>query len=166
MMREVVVFYSKERPIEHPEDLEGLKIRVMESVTAMDMVSSMGGSPTPISWGELYTSLQQGIVDGAENNPPSFYLSRHYEVCSYYSLNEHTFSPDVLIAGTHFYDQLSPQEQGWLKEAVHTSIAHQRKLWAEAETEALQEIQKAGVTIIRPDKKPFIQSAKAVYEKV
>ncbi|MEO0571202.1 MAG: TRAP transporter substrate-binding protein [Bacteroidota bacterium] len=158
-------FYSKEHPIAHPDDLEGLKIRVMESVTAMDMVRNMGGSPTPISWGELYTSLQQGIVDGAENNPPSFYLSRHYEVCKYYSLNEHTFSPDVLLVGTHCYNKLSPQEQSWLKEAVDASIAHQRKLWAKAENEALREIQKAGVEIIRPDKGPFIQRVKAVYEQ-
>lgn len=158
-------FYSKERPITHPDDLEGLKIRVMESVTAINMVRHMGGSPTPISWGELYTSLQQGIVDGAENNPPSFYLSRHYEVCKYYSLNEHTFSPDVLIVGTHFYDKLSDQEQRWLQEAVDTSIDYQRMLWAEAEAEALQEIQKAGVQIVEPDKEPFIQKAKGVYEQ-
>ena len=158
-------FYSKERPIEHPKDLEGLKIRVMESATAMDMVHQMGGSPTPISWGELYTSLQQGVVDGAENNPPSFYLSRHYEVCKYYSLNEHTFSPDVLIAGTLFYNKLSAQEQGWLNEAVENSIAYQRKLWAEAEMEALREIQKAGVQIIRPNKEPFMERVKGVYEQ-
>ena len=77
-------FYTINKPIEKPNDLEGLKIRVMESQTAIDMVKSFGGSPTPISWGELYTALQQGVVDGAENNPPSFYLSRHYEVCKYY----------------------------------------------------------------------------------
>jgi len=158
-------FYSKERPIEHPDDLEGLKIRVMESVTAIEMVSSFGGSPTPISWGELYTSLQQGVVDGAENNPPSFHLSRHYEVCKYYSLNEHTFSPDVLIAGTHFWNNLSKKEQAWLKEAVDNSIAYQRQLWAEAEAEALTEVQKAGVEIIRPDKEPFMKRAEKVYEQ-
>ncbi|MCB0437094.1 MAG: DctP family TRAP transporter solute-binding subunit, partial [Mangrovimonas sp.] len=78
-------FYTKDKPVMTPEDLKGSKIRVMESVTAMDMVRSLGGAPTPISWGELYTSLQQGVVDGAENNPPSFYLSRHYEVCKFYS---------------------------------------------------------------------------------
>ena len=78
-------FYTKERPVNTPKDLEGMKIRVMESVTAMNLVRSLGGAPTPISWGELYTALQQGIVDGAENNPPSFYASRHYEICKYYS---------------------------------------------------------------------------------
>jgi TRAP-type C4-dicarboxylate transport system substrate-binding protein len=67
--------------IQAPEDLKGMKIRVMKSQTAMSLVKAMGGSPTPISWGELYTALQSGVVDGAENNPPSFYTSRHYEVC-------------------------------------------------------------------------------------
>ncbi len=158
-------FYSKERPIEHPDDLEGLKIRVMESKTAMDMVRSMGGSPTPISWGELYTSLQQGVVDGAENNPPSFYLSRHYEVCKYYSLSEHTFLPDVLIAGTHFWNRLSEQERVWLKEAVKNSMVYQRKLWTEAETKALKEVQKAGVAVIRPNKQPFEQRVEKIYRQ-
>lgn len=158
-------FYSKERPIEHPDDLEGLKIRVMESVTAMDMVRSMGGSPTPISWGELYTSLQQGVVDGAENNPPSFYLSGHYEVCKYYSLNEHTFSPDVLISGTDFWNKLSEQEKKWLKEAVDNSIEYQRKLWIEAEVEAIEEVRKAGVKIIHPEKEPFAQRAEKVFQQ-
>lgn len=152
-------FYSKQRPIEHPKDLEGLKIRVMESATAMDMVRSFGGAPTPISWGELYTSLQQGVVDGAENNPPSFYLSRHYEVCKFYSLNEHTFSPDVLIASTLFWNELSEKEQIWLTEAVDNSITYQRKLWLDAEEEALRGVQKAGVEIIRPDKQPFTAKA-------
>ena len=158
-------YYSKERPIEHPDDLKGLKIRVMESVTAMDMVRSMGGSPTPISWGELYTSLQQGVVDGAENNPPSFYLSRHYEVCKYYSLNEHTFSPDVLIAGTHFWNKLSEQEKGWFKEAANNSIGYQRKLWLAAEKEAIEEVRKAGVKILQPEKEPFAQRAEEVYRQ-
>lgn len=158
-------YYSKEKPIVHPDDLKGLKIRVMESVTAMDMVRSMGGSPTPISWGELYTSLQQGVVDGAENNPPSFYLSRHYEVCKYYSLNEHTFSPDVLIAGTHFWNKLSEDEKGWLKEAVNNSIRYQRKLWIAAEIEAIEEVRKAGVEILQPEKEPFARRAEEVYRQ-
>ncbi|NOQ91621.1 MAG: DctP family TRAP transporter solute-binding subunit [Flavobacteriaceae bacterium] len=155
--------YTKDKPIHSPEDLSGLKIRVMESVTAMDMVKSLGGSPTPISWGELYTSLQQGVVDGAENNPPSFYLSRHYEVCKYYSLDEHTVLPDVLIVGTHLWNKLSKQEQDWLQESVKESVKFQRKLWAEAEEEALAEVQKAGVEIIIPDKSLFSEKVKDLY---
>ncbi len=157
-------FYTKERPVEKPEDLKGLKIRVMESVTAMNMVSSLGGSPTPISWGELYTALQQGVVDGAENNPPSFYLSRHYEVCKYYSLDEHTTIPDVLVIGTFLWEHLSDQEKAWLQDAVDKSVIYQRKLWKEAEKEALEEVKKAGVTIITPDKKPFADKVKHLYD--
>jgi len=156
-------FYTKEKPIETPTDLQGLKIRVMESVSAINMVKNLGGSPTPISWGELYTSLQQGVVDGAENNPPSFYLSRHYEVCKYYSLDEHTALPDVLLLSTHTWEKLSQKERKWLQSAVDQSIIYQRKLWADAEVLALQEVQKAGVVVTRPDKKNFINKVQSLY---
>lgn len=156
-------FYTEQEPVTSPKDLKGLKIRVMESVTAMNMVKSLGGSPTPISWGELYTSLQQGVVDGAENNPPSFYLSKHYEVCPYYSLDEHTFSPDVLIVGTKFWNKLSEQEKGWVQQVVKKSLEHQRKLWAASEADALEKVQKAGVKISYPDKAPFIQMTREMY---
>lgn len=157
-------FYTKERPVHAPEDLKGLKIRVQESVTAMALVRSLGAAPTPISWGELYTALQQGVVDGAENNPPSFYTSRHYEVCKYYSLNEHTAVPDILIIGTVAWNQLTEQEQQWLQEAADEATQHQRILWAKAEEEALKQVEEAGVEIIRPDKQPFIDQCRSVYE--
>ena len=157
-------FYTMNKPIEKPEDLVGEKIRVMESTTAVNMVKALGGSPTPISWGELYTSLQQGVVDGAENNPPSFYLSRHYEVCKYYSLDEHTVLPDVLLIGTYVWNKLNEQEQKWLSASVKESVKYQRVLWAEAEEEALREVQKAGVEIIRPDKSLFSEKVKDIYE--
>jgi len=157
-------FYTKQTPVREPGDLQGLKIRVMESATAMNMVKELGGSPTPISWGELYTSLQQGVVDGAENNPPSFYLSRHYEVCKYYSLDEHTVLPDVLLASTHLWDRLSGQEQLWLREAAINSVPYQRELWKESEEEALAAVQAAGVTIIRPDKTLFAEKVSSVLE--
>lgn len=157
-------FYTKETPINTPNDLSGLKIRVMESVNAVNMVKALGGSPTPISWGELYTALQQGVVDGAENNPPSFYLSRHYEVCKYYSLDEHTVLPDVLLTSTHLWNSLTDEEQEWLNEAVKKSLTYQRELWLEAEEKALAEVQKAGVTIIRPDKKLFSEKTDELLE--
>lgn len=157
-------FYTMHKPIHTPDDLQGQKIRVMESATAVRMVQELGGSPTPISWGELYTSLQQGVVDGAENNPPSFYLSRHYEVCKFYSLDEHTVLPDVLLMGTYVWDKLSKQEQKWLNEAVTESVKYQRVLWAEAEAEALREVEKAGVEIIRPDKTLFADKVADILE--
>jgi TRAP-type C4-dicarboxylate transport system substrate-binding protein len=121
-------------------------------------VKALGGSATPIPWGELYTSLQQGVVDGAENNPPSFYLSKHYEVCKYYSLDEHTAVPDILIMSTVVWNGLTKQEQDWLQSAVNESVPYQKKLWKEASENALAEVKKAGVEVIYPDKTPF-QSA-------
>ncbi|MFM1877266.1 MAG: hypothetical protein RLZZ241_132 [Bacteroidota bacterium] len=156
-------FYTKDRPISTPSDLKGLKIRVMESTTAMTMINTLGGAATPISWGELYTSLQQGVVDGAENNPPSFYLSRHYEVCKYYALDEHTVLPDVLIIGTHLWNALNTQEKQWLQQAVDASVTYQRELWAISEKEALEAVKNAGVTVLYPDKSVFAQQVSTIY---
>ena len=158
-------FYTKERPILTPDDLSGLKIRVMKSPTAVNMIRAMGGSPTPISWGELYTALQGGVVDGAENNPPSFYLSHHYEVCKYYSLDEHTTIPDVLLISTIIWNQLTPEEQNWLQEAADESAKYQRVLWAESEKQSLEAVQEAGVEILYPDKEPFAEKVTTLYEE-
>jgi tripartite ATP-independent transporter DctP family solute receptor len=156
-------FYSK-TPIRTPEDLDGEKVRVMESQTAISMVQALGGSPTPIAWGELYTALQQGIVDGAENNLPSFYLSRHYEVCKFYTLDEHTAVPDELLISTLLWNKLSKQEQQWIKEAAVESRVYEKKIWHEAELEALEKIKEAGVTIITPDKEAFRKRVEPLYQ--
>ncbi|NJN27918.1 MAG: TRAP transporter substrate-binding protein [Cyclobacteriaceae bacterium] len=157
-------FYTIDKPVLVPEDLKGLKIRVQKSKTAMDMVQAMGGSPTPISYGELYTALQSGVVDGAENNPPSFYTSHHYEVCKEYSLDEHTSVPDVLIISQHIWKDLSDQEKEWLQQAADESVPVERKLWNESVKKSLEEVEKAGVNIHRPDKGPFLEKVKDVYE--
>ena len=156
-------FYTRERPISNPKDLEGLKIRVQESASAFEMVKQLGGSPTPISWGELYTSIQQGVVDAAENNPPSFYLSRQYEVCKYYIIDEHTMIPDILLVSTHLWNRLSQQEQDWLQQAIDKSILDQRKLWTISENESLQAVIDAGVEVNYPDKGPFKEATKKMY---
>lgn len=157
-------FYSRERPVMKPKDLKGLKIRVQESISAFEMVKQLGGSPTPISWGELYTALQQGVVDGAENNPPSFYLSRHYEVCKYYSIDEHTMIPDLLLVSTHLWNRLNTQEKAWLQEAIDRSVPFQRKLWIQSENESLQAVIKAGVEVSYPEKKIFQEATLPLYE--
>jgi len=157
-------FYTKERMIEVPGDLGGLKIRVMKSNTAVNMVNALGGTPTPISYGELYTALQQGVVDGAENNPPSFYTSKHYEICKYYSLDEHTTIPDVLLISTDAWNKLNEQEQKWLQIAADKSIKYQRILWAASEKESLEKVQAAGVEISRPDKKKFQEQVSSLYQ--
>ncbi|HKM93304.1 MAG TPA: TRAP transporter substrate-binding protein [Prolixibacteraceae bacterium] len=161
-------FYTLDKPINTPDDLKGLKMRVMPSQTAMGLVKAMGGSPTPISWGELYTALQSGVVDGAENNPPSFYTSHHYEVCKYYSLNEHTIVPDVLVVSTVVWNKLTEQEQEWLTQAAKMSVTKQRQLWEESEKESLMKVQEHGVIINYPDKEPFAEKVEdmiATYEQ-
>lgn len=157
-------FYTKDVPINSPDDLQGLKIRVQNSQTSVKMVQALGGSATPIAWGELYTALQQGVVDGAENNPPSFYLSKHYEVCKYYALDEHTSVPDILLMSTVIWNGLSPQQQTWLQEAIDESVGYQRKLWKESSDHAMAEVQKAGVQVLYPPKAPFQEAVRAMHE--
>ncbi|MHA7055806.1 TRAP transporter substrate-binding protein [Aquimarina sp. M1] len=155
-------FYTKEKPIKTPGDLQGLKIRVQKSNMAVAMVNSLGGSPTPISWGELYTALQQGVVDGAENNLPSFYTSKHYEICKYFSMDQHTSVPDVLLIGLDTWERLSQQEQIWLKEAARESTEEQRRLWADSEKESLDAITASGVEIITPDTVLFEKKTESI----
>lgn len=157
-------FYTKDRPINHPDDLRGLKIRVMQSPSAVNMIRAFGGSPTPISWGELYTALQGGVVDGAENNPPTFYLSRHFETSNYFSLTEHASIPDVLLVSTKIWNNLSEEQQYWLQEAAEESASYQRRLWLESETHSLKRVQEEGIQIIYPDKQPFVEMSEHIYE--
>lgn len=161
-------FYAK-KPINSPADLskqgEKLKIRVQNSPMAMEMVNTMGAVATPISWGELYTSLDSGIVDAAENNPPSFQLSRHYEICKYYVLDEHVMVPDMLIISTRVWDKLSAEHKKVLKEAVDESVEFQREIWKVAQEKAIEIVVQAGVTVIRPDKTLFQKAVKPMWDK-
>ncbi|MEJ2206911.1 MAG: TRAP transporter substrate-binding protein [Gemmatimonadota bacterium] len=157
-------FYTKDRPVDHPDDLAGLKLRTQESATAMELVRRLGASPTPIAWGELYSALQQGIVDGAENNPPSFHLSGHYEIARYYSLDMHTRVPDVLVVSMDVWSRLSEVERGWLTEAVTESTRLQRVLWRVAVDEALAAVEAAGVQVLRPDPAPFAQQVEGMFD--
>jgi tripartite ATP-independent transporter DctP family solute receptor len=157
-------FYTKTKSVESPEDLKGMKVRTLESNMAINMIKSFGSSPTPVSYGELYTALQQGIVDGAENNPPSLYTSRHYEVCKFYSINEHTAVPDVVIISTKVWNTLEDEEKQWIQEAADESAVYQYKLWAASVEESLREMEKAGVTITYPDQTPFREAVESLYE--
>lgn len=159
-------FYTRKTPINKPGDINGLKIRVMKSITANKMISAMGGSPVPIAWGELYTALQQGVVDGAENNPPSFYLSRHYELCKYYTLDKHTSVPDVMVISTIVWNRLSDQEKTWIQEAANESAPVQRQYWMESETESLRAVKAAGVEIIEPVIDEFFNVTREIREEL
>ena len=158
-------FYMKDKPIKAPSDLKGNKIRVMQSKMAINMIKGLGGSPTPISYGELYTALQQGVVDGAENNPPSFYSSRHYEICKFYSLDQHTRVPDLLLASKKHWDGFPTQTRELITRVAREASLFQRQLWQKQSDEALAKVQKEGVTIIRPDIHNFAQEVQPLYDE-
>ena len=158
-------FYTKDKAIRTPEDLKGLKIRVMNNQMAINMVNALGGSATPMAYGELYTAIQQGVVDGAENNPPSFVSSNHYEVSKYYTIDQHSSIPDVLIISTKYWDKLSKQEKLWLQEAADESAQAEKKFWKDAVEESMKKAKEAGVEIIFPEKSLFANKAKSVLEE-
>ena len=155
-------FYTKDTPIREPSDLKGLKVRVMQSPTAIKLVSALGGSPTPVSWGELYTSLQQGVVDAAENNLPSFYSSKHYEICKNLCLDEHSSLPDILVMSSIIYSELSEEEKQVLSISAQEAAVEQRKLWEIAEKESLEAVTEAGVKVTRPDIEVFKKESKQI----
>lgn len=158
-------FYTKNRPIRHPDDLRGMKIRVQKSPMAVTTILALGGSPTPIDWGELYTALQQGVVDGAENNPPSFYTSHHYEVCKYYYLDQHTTIPDVLVISERIWQHLSPRDRELIQQAADESMAFQREIWTEMVEESLEKVRQEGVEVGYPDKGPFMEKVQPLYDQ-
>ena len=155
-------FYTSSKPIRTPNDLKGLKIRVMNNQMAINMVNSMGGSATPMAYGELYTAIQQGVVDGAENNPPSFVSSNHYEVSKYYTLDQHSSVPDVLLIGTKFWEKLSKEEQKWVQVAANESSQAEKKFWNESVEASMKIAKEAGVEIIIPEKPLFAEKSKPV----
>ncbi|AUX42663.1 C4-dicarboxylate ABC transporter substrate-binding protein [Sorangium cellulosum] len=159
-------FYMRDAPIMSPADLKGRKIRVMQSKTAMDMISQLGAAPTPIAFGELYSALQQGMVDGAENNPPSLFTSRHFEVTKHYSLDEHTRIPDIILFSQKIWESLSPEVQRWIEEAADESAAFQREAWKKSTEDALAALKTAGVTVYAPDKEPFRKQVQPMYDRL
>ena len=157
-------FYTTKKPIRSVADVSGMKVRVMNSRTAMDMVTAMGGSPCPISWGELYTALAQGTVDAAENNPPSFITSRHYEVCKYFILSGHQRIPDMVIISTKVWDQLPLDVRSALQQAADESETFQRQLWKETTDACMLTAKEKGVEIITPDLDSFRKACAPITE--
>ncbi len=158
-------FYTTRKPILKPDDLSGLKIRTQQSPMAIKLIDALGGSATPISWGELYTSLQQGVVDGAENNPPSLFTSNHYEVCKYYSLDQHTSIPDVVLISTQVWMKLSEQHKTALMEAAEESVDYERKRWEEFVKESMDKMVAAGLQVYHPDKAPFKERVQKMWQE-
>ena len=154
-------------PILSPDDLAGRRIRVQPSPSAIRMVEMLGASPTPIDWGELYSALQQGVVDGAENNPTAMTSVRHGEVASHFSMNEHTMIPAVVFISTQVWNDLSEEHQAALREASQEMMAFHRELWMEIESASIEEGERElGVTYHEVDKAPFIELVEPMIEEV
>ena len=163
--RSFYVNQKTDRVIRTPDDLAGLAFRVMKSRSAVRMVEVLGAKPVPIPFGELYTALAAGTVDGAENNPPSLISSRQYEVSSSYSLDEHTRVPDILVMSVDAWGRLTPPEQQWLETSAHASSLYQRDEWLRAERESLETAAAAGVRIVTDvDREAFRRKAAAMYD--
>lgn len=144
-------FYNSQRPVESLEDMEGLKIRVQESDLAIAIVEALGASATPMSYDEVYSAIQTGVIDGGENNFPSYLTSAHYEVAEYATLPGYQSVPEVLIGSKQLWDDLSDEDKEIFKEAAKESIDTQREAWDELVEEAREEIEAAGNEIIEID---------------
>ena len=159
-------FYNSQKPITKIEDLAGMKFRVMQSDVFVDMMAALGANATPMPYGEVYSSIQTGVIDGAENNPPSYDTSGHFEVAKYYTLDEHLIMPEVLAVSKTSWDKLSPEDQALVAQAGKDSVPVMRELWAAKVKESEEKVLASGAEIIRDiDKAPFIAAMEPVYAK-
>ncbi|MGL6065398.1 MAG: TRAP transporter substrate-binding protein [Fusobacteriaceae bacterium] len=158
-------FYGS-KPIETPDDLKGLKIRVQPSNTSIKMVEYLGGTATPLSYGELYTALQQRVVDGAENNLSAITTDRHGEVSKFYSYDEHTIVPDVFFISNSTWAKLNDRQKKIFKEAAIEAFDYQVALWDEMEKTQIEQAKEMNVKFIYPDKKAFQEKVKPMYEEL
>jgi tripartite ATP-independent transporter DctP family solute receptor len=160
-------FYNTKKPIRTPADMKGMKIRVQQSDLFVSMLQALGANATPMPYGEVYTALKTGLVDGAENNWPSYDTARHFEVAKYYSVNEHSMVPEILMFSKKIWDGLPGDEQKAFRQAAKDSVPYMRKLWDAKELESRKKVEAAGVQVVdKLDKKPFMEAMKPVYDKL
>jgi len=158
-------FYTKDKAIMEPEDLEGLKIRVMDSPTAIKMIELLGGTPTSLPYGEVYTGLQQGVIDGAESNSTALTVGKHGEVAKVFSENEHTRIPDILIINNEVWEGLSEEQQDGLRKAAEESTEYQIELWEEEIANSVDEAKEMGVEFYEPELEPFIEKVQPLHDE-
>ncbi|MFW5680761.1 MAG: TRAP transporter substrate-binding protein [Pseudomonadota bacterium] len=158
-------FYNSQRPIHTPADLTGMKVRVMNNDLFVGMIEALGGNATPMAFSEVYQSLRTGVIDGAENNYPSFESTGHFEVAGYYSISEHLIIPECFCMNLRLWEQLSAEDQALVEELARESAAMQRELWAESDAAAKEAVIAAGVEINEVEDKAAFQDAMGpVYE--
>ena len=158
-------FYTTKKPIKQLSDLKGMKIRVQQSDLWIAMMQAFGANATPMPFGEVYSSLETGVVDGAENNWPSYESSRHFEVAKNYTLTDHSLAPEALVISKISWDKLSPDDQKIVRAAAKESVVKMRELWSAREKASEEKVRAAGVNVVKVDKQPFIDAMGPVYEK-
>ncbi len=157
--------FTAKKPVRSLADMKGLKVRVQQSDLWVSMIEAMGANATPMPMGEVYTGLKTGLIDAAENNYPTYESSRAFEVAKYYTKTEHSMAPEMLLFSKRAWDRLTPQEQGWIRQAAKESVPYMRKQWAEREIKSLAVVKAGGAEIIEVDKAPFQAAMKPVYDK-
>jgi tripartite ATP-independent transporter DctP family solute receptor len=158
--------YNSKRPVKTVEDLKGLKIRVIGNPIFIDMMNALGGNGVAMGYDQVFSALQTGVIDGAENNPPSYVFSNHYTAAKYYSLTEHLIIPEVLAFSRRAWDKLSADDQKLIKKFAREAQFEERDLWRKFEQEAMKKARAAGCEIIEiADKQPFQAAVKPVWDK-
>jgi tripartite ATP-independent transporter DctP family solute receptor len=159
-------FYNSKRAVHTPADMKGLKIRVQETPLMMDLVSSLGASPTPMSYNEIYTGIQNGVIEGAENNWPSYMSQSHNEVAPFFTVDGHTRSPEMILVNFALWNKFTPEERELIKQAAIEAAAFQREEWARQETDYEKKALEKGVTVTKPTPEQyqlFMDAVKPIY---
>ena len=166
----IAYFYAGSRniysskPIRSLADVKGMKLRVPESPIFMSLCESFGCSGTPMSVGELYTALQTGVVDGAENAPIFYFSQKHYEAAPYITMTEHIMTPDVVVMSKSYLESLPQEYQDAIRQAGNEMMQHERELWFSQEEDAVEKLKEEGVEVIEIDKTEFKNAAEKVWE--
>jgi tripartite ATP-independent transporter DctP family solute receptor len=158
--------YTMKKPVKTLADLKGMKIRVQQSDLFVAMMEAIGANPTPMPYGEVYTGLKTGIVDGAENNWPSYESSRHFEAAKFYNATEHSMVPEVLVFSKKIWDTLPKEDQALIRKTAKESVPYMRTLWDARESKSRKTAEAGGAqVIVIADKKPFVDAMAPVYAK-
>src|SRR5580700_2703815 len=158
--------YNSVRPVRSIADVKGLRIRVQQSELMSDMIRSLGAEPVELPYGQVLTGLATKLIDGAENNWPSFVTTDHYKYAGFYTLTEHTMSPEVLVMSQKAWQSLSAEDQKIFRESALRSSHFMREKWKDLEEASRKQAESAGVMIVKDiDRKPFEAAMVGIYEK-
>jgi tripartite ATP-independent transporter DctP family solute receptor len=158
-------FYTARRPVSAPQDLKGLKVRVPNSELYIAMIRALGADPTPMPLGDVYQSLVTGVIDGAENNLPSYEATRHFEAAPNFALSGHMMTPDLIVMSASRWGKLTEEERGWVRTAARDSVGVMRQLWDEREAGARARLEAAGVAFTQVDGAAFAALTQPVWER-